>query len=101
MSNAFNLEPKENGIFILKFDRVEEKANKFTTPVMLQLDKLLDDLKNRQDIKCLLFMSGKATIFIAGADINEIEHITDPQKGYEVSRVGQKIFDKFGNLAIW
>jgi 3-hydroxyacyl-CoA dehydrogenase/enoyl-CoA hydratase/3-hydroxybutyryl-CoA epimerase len=98
MKNAFELNITEENIAILTFDLPGEKANKFSTPVMQELDNLLDDLSGRKDISCLIIQSGKPTIYIAGADINEIEHIIDPDQGYQVSRVGQDIFAKIEKL---
>ncbi|MFC2088200.1 3-hydroxyacyl-CoA dehydrogenase NAD-binding domain-containing protein [Calditrichota bacterium] len=98
MSEAFKFETVENNIGIVTFDLKNEKVNKFSTPVMQELDKLLDDLAQKSDIECLLFMSAKKGIFIAGADINEIKDITDPKVGYEVGRAGQKVFNKIENL---
>ncbi len=98
MPQAFFLEkPKEN-IGVLYFDLQDERVNKFNTPVMQELDDITKKLRDDSDIKCLLLMSRKKDIFIAGADVNEILTIKDEQQGYEVSRQGQEIFKAFGSL---
>jgi len=98
MSEAFILEIVEKNIGIVTFDLKDQKANKFSTPVMQELDKLLDELTKNTEIKCLLIMSAKNGIFIAGADIDEIKDITDPKVGYEVGRKGQEVFNKLEKL---
>jgi len=98
MSQAFKLEMAQEGIGILYFDLPGEKVNKFSTPVMEELSGWIDKLKDRHDIKVLLLMSKKPGIFIAGADVKEIEQITDEQEGYEVGRKGQQIFTRFEQL---
>ncbi len=98
MSKAFSIETPKNGVAILYFDLPGEKVNKFSTPVMEELAALVDSLKSRNDIKVLLLMSRKPGIFIAGADVREIESITDEETGYKVGRKGQQIFTEFERL---
>ena len=75
--NAFSYEINRDGIAVLTFDLPGEKVNKLTTPVMQELDALLDDLASKKEIKALVFRSGKEGSFIVGADIAEIRGITD------------------------
>ena len=51
MSEAFKFETIENNIGTVTFDLKGEKANKFSTPVMQELDKLLDELA-RKTLTC-------------------------------------------------
>jgi len=98
MSKAFSIEKPKDGVAILYFDLPGEKVNKFSTPVMEELAGVIETLKSRDDIKALLFMSKKPGIFIAGADVKEIESITDEETGYKVGRKGQEIFTDFERL---
>ena len=98
MNNAFNFEMIENEIGILTFDLKDENVNKFNNATMIELNDKIDELSKNKEIKCLLFMSAKKGIFIAGADINEIKDITDPQQGYEVGKKGHEVFSKIENL---
>jgi len=98
MANAFQFELIDQSIGIVTFDLPGEKVNKFSTPVVEELESLIDDLRNKTEIKCLLIMTGKERIFIAGADINEIVDITDPERGYRVSCKGHEVFGKIAAL---
>ncbi len=98
MKNAFHLEILDNNIGLLTFDLPGEKVNKFSAPVMQELDILLDDLAQNSDLKCLMIMSAKKGIFIAGADIKEIVDITDPEAGFMVSQKGHEVFGKIASL---
>ena len=98
MENAFNLEILENNIGLLTFDLPGEKVNKFSTSVMQELDNVLDDLVKNSDLKCLMIISAKKGIYIAGADIKEIVTITDLEKGISVSERGNEVFSKLANL---
>lgn len=98
MPKAFHLEKLENNIAILWFDVEGESVNKFNTAVMQELSDLIDKLENESGIRCLLLMSRKPGIFIAGADVHEIIDLTDEAVGYDVARKGQEIFRRFGKL---
>jgi len=95
--SSFSLTVEPDGLAILKFDTPGEKVNKYSRPVVRELETLVDGLANRKDIKALLLVSGKPDIFIAGADVNEIakaEKNTDP----ELVRGPQRVFGKLANL---
>jgi 3-hydroxyacyl-CoA dehydrogenase/enoyl-CoA hydratase/3-hydroxybutyryl-CoA epimerase len=98
MQHAFQFEETDDQIGILTFDLPGERANKFSTRVMQELDTKLDDLKQKNYLKSLLIFSAKPGIFIAGADIKEIETITTEEQGFEVSRKGQEVFKKIQAL---
>ena len=42
--------------------------------------------------------SGKKNGFVMGADINEFTSVTSPELAYEVTRLGQQVFDKIESL---
>jgi 3-hydroxyacyl-CoA dehydrogenase/enoyl-CoA hydratase/3-hydroxybutyryl-CoA epimerase len=94
---AFRLEIEDN-IGLLIFDVPNEKVNILSTPVMHELDRCLDEIKSRPDLKALVFLSGKEGNFIAGAKIEEIENITDPKDGAEKAGLGQAVFGKIAAL---
>jgi 3-hydroxyacyl-CoA dehydrogenase / enoyl-CoA hydratase / 3-hydroxybutyryl-CoA epimerase len=92
--SAFSYEINNDGIAILTFDLPGEKINKLTMPVIEELDRLLDELAAKKDIKALVFRSGKEESFIVGADIAEIKAITDSRTGEQLARKGQAILSK-------
>lgn len=97
-ASAFTLHISEKGIATLLFDLPGEKINKLSIAVMEELDAHLSDLEKRHDLKGLIVASGKKDIFIAGADISEIEGIKDPKKGKELAARGQEVLGKLENL---
>lgn len=96
--SAFNLEVDSNGIALLTFDLMDRKVNVLTSLVMDELDRLLDTITARGNIKALVFVSGKESGFIVGADVAEIRDVTDSSKGEELSKKGQRIFSKIESL---
>ena len=97
MSSAFRL-VVEDALAILTFDLPGEKVNKFSTPVMEELSSWIDRLSAAADVRALLLRSGKPEIFIAGADVREIEALRMPEEGKTASAVGQRIFERWARL---
>lgn len=97
--NTMNLiPPDESGIAYLQIDLPDEKVNKLSSTVMSELETLLKgELKNKS-IRALVISSGKPGVFIAGADINEIETLKTPEDAYSKSRQGQAVFSKLAAL---
>ena len=98
MSEAFTLSIDEENIAILSFDLVDSKVNKFSTPVMLELEEKLKELKSNSSIKVLAIKSAKKNNFIAGADINEIKDLYDAKEASEKAAKGQAIFNLIDEL---
>jgi len=98
MHTAFRFEKTKERIGILTFDLPNSRVNKFSTPVMQELNDSLAELAKMKDLKCLIIRSAKPGFFIVGADIKEIEAIHEVQQGFDVSRNGQLVFDKVTKL---
>lgn len=92
-----NLEIKD-GIARITFDLENEKVNKLSTKVLSEFDETLDVIKNNSSIKALLVQSAKKNIFIAGADIEEIETLSKEEEIYELLMKVHSIFNKLENL---
>jgi 3-hydroxyacyl-CoA dehydrogenase/enoyl-CoA hydratase/3-hydroxybutyryl-CoA epimerase len=88
----------EDQIAWLTFDLPGEKVNKLSSGVMASLARHLEALKLRADLEGAVLCSGKEGVFIAGADINEIEGITDSDAAVRASKMGQEIFGRIGEL---
>ncbi len=96
---ALNLiPPDEAGIAYLEIDLPGEKVNKLSSSVMNELKDLLDGDLNDKKIRALVVSSAKPGVFIAGADISEIETLKSPEDAYSKSRQGQAVFNKLEAL---
>ena len=81
----------------IEFDLVGEKVNKLSTPVMLRLKEVLEEVKN-SSAKVVVFISKKNKIFIAGADIEEIKKFTTKEEFQQAVGNGQHIFNMIEDL---
>ncbi len=99
MMQSPRIEYDAEGIAWVVFDDPESKVNVLGTEQMKQLDAVLDELYKRKP-KAAVFISAKPGIFIAGADINELQRIRDASLGADLSRAGHRILAKIELLGV-
>ena len=99
MSNAYTLTVTD-GIAQVVLDLPGEKVNKFSAVVMAELGTVLDDLGKRNDLKVVVFNSGKPSMFIAGADIKELQAISNRTEAESKAVAGQQLFQKVADLRV-
>jgi 3-hydroxyacyl-CoA dehydrogenase/enoyl-CoA hydratase/3-hydroxybutyryl-CoA epimerase len=97
-SIQFNID--QNLVANLVFDLPNEKVNKLSSSVLMELEQILDQLAENKEVKLLVIYSAKAGNFIAGADINEIKEIKTLSDSLSKVSVGQNILDKIAQLKI-
>ncbi len=82
----------------LTIDMPGSSANILSRSVMKELDQMLGELAARSDIRALVIGSAKKGIFIAGADISEIEGLVDAEDAADMAAEGQAVFTKLAAL---
>lgn len=87
----------DNNIGLLTFDAEGKKANVLTTALRDELFKVVQELKT-SGFKALLIESAKPGIFIAGADIKEIQNISTVEDGVAKAQSGQVMMDAIEDL---
>jgi 3-hydroxyacyl-CoA dehydrogenase/enoyl-CoA hydratase/3-hydroxybutyryl-CoA epimerase len=89
-------------IWTLVFDLPGEKVNKLSKKVMTEFDLVLPRLESmakEKKVDALVLLSGKPGNFIAGADIDMIQHTQSAQEAESLSRMGQKLMDRWEDLS--
>jgi len=89
-----------NGIVHVVFDRPNDKVNLLEPGLLEDLGELLDSVREREDVRGVLFASAKAGTFIAGMDVEVIASFTDAFKAAEGARFGQAVFQKIHDLPV-
>jgi len=92
----FKYETKD-GIALVTFDTPDSKVNILSAEALGELDVLLKRAAADRP-KALILRSAKKKIFIAGADIKEIESISEAEEGAAKARAGQDIFNTLEDL---
>lgn len=85
----------ERGIGWITFDDPGRKLNVLAEEVMARLAEVLDEARDAAvegRLRVLVFRSGKADSFIAGADVDAIASIEDPVEAELKIRQGQAIY---------
>lgn len=93
----WRLETDAQGITWATLDKAGESANSLSSAVMSELGQILEQL-DKQPPKGLIFRSGKAAGFIAGADIQEFGQLDTPEKGLELVARGWNLFNRLAAL---
>ncbi|QDU80091.1 Fatty acid oxidation complex subunit alpha [Polystyrenella longa] len=100
MEKAFKFEVLDRDIGLIVFDMAGRSVNTFSQSVMKELSDLVDSLKERDDLRGLLFKSGKEGQFIAGADLKELGALAYASEAARRTgmQVGHDLFNKFSEL---
>lgn len=93
----WKLETDSDNILWLTFDREGKSANSMSREVFAELNQILD-IVNQQSPRGVIFLSGKSSGFIAGADISEFTKLQTPDEAFELVRSAQVILDKIAAL---
>ncbi len=88
-----------DNIGIIEIDQPDSKVNTLTTELMKELEGVIYGISGSK-IEGLIIASRKKDVFIAGADIKEIEGITNFVEARSKSKEGQAILNKLENLDI-
>ncbi len=100
MAHAFQVEERDDKIAVLTFDLPDKKVNTLGQTVLMELAGVLGTLAKRNDLRGLLFRSGKGGQFIAGADLKEIGALAFASKEQVTQAVGfgHKLFGQVSDL---
>ncbi len=90
----------ENNIATIEFNHPQAKVNVLSGDVLRQFNAFVTQTENDPQIKALVIRSGKKDVFIAGADIKEIETIATDDEGSRKAQFGQNIFNHLEDLQI-
>ncbi len=82
------------------FDQPGSKVNTLSTPVLDELERLLDDIAVDLDIRAVVFRSAKPGCFIAGADIGELRTLIRPEVADAFIGRGQHLFNRLQALRV-
>lgn len=92
------LERDSKGIVWMTLDKKGSSTNVLSAEVLLQLEQHLDGIQ-RDLPTAVVFRSGKASGFIAGADVTEFLQIKSEAEALDVIKRGQNIFSRIENLS--
>ena len=96
MSN-FKLTIRDNSIGVLKWNQENSSANILSIEQLNEFQSVLSDIEGK-NLKVLIFMSEKPSVFIAGADVHEIQKLKTQEEYRKVLTQAHRIFNRFASL---
>lgn len=96
--SAFKLVKSDDGIATLWMDVPGESMNTLKAEFGDEISAMLDDIDADKSIKGVILASGKKGSFVAGADITMLAACKTAMEAEELSKGGQKVFDRIQNM---
>jgi enoyl-CoA hydratase/carnithine racemase/3-hydroxyacyl-CoA dehydrogenase len=93
MSSLFTV-TRINKVAVVTLDNTDSKLNILSTPLVRELQQLLDQLEHDGEVKALIFISGKLDNFIAGAHIEEFLSFKNAQDAKALSQRAQHLMNR-------
>ncbi|OGW92253.1 MAG: hypothetical protein A3D28_02680 [Omnitrophica bacterium RIFCSPHIGHO2_02_FULL_63_14] len=90
----------QGGIGELRFDQPSSEVNILTSENLTAFARLIDEMPANRSLEALLITSAKPKIFIAGADIKEIEGILSSAEAFSKAEEGKIVLKKLERLSI-
>ncbi|MCC9602032.1 3-hydroxyacyl-CoA dehydrogenase NAD-binding domain-containing protein [Stieleria sp. JC731] len=88
------------GVVRIVIDVRGRPINIINADVMRDLDAAITEIEQRDDIKLVVFKSGKESGFFAGADVSVIESILNKGDAEQLLLTGQRLFARIENLPV-
>lgn len=87
-----------DGIVMITFDRPDSSANVFDRATISELEVKIESIARDPKVRGVIFTSAKPKIFIAGADLEELARIQEPDEVRHAVERGQRVFQHIADL---
>ena len=87
-----------DGVAIVRYDQPDSAVNTLNTRIGPVFERLFTRIEQDPSIVGAVLVSGKPDSWIAGADIDELQHVATAADGEERSRSGQRLLNRLAAL---
>ncbi len=88
-------------ICLLSFDKPGSSANTLDPSTLLELERLLTEIEAARDIRGVIFISAKESVFLAGADLELLKKGPEnPALLSDYLELGQQVFNRIAALQV-
>ena len=87
-----------DGVAIVRYDQPDSAVNTLNTRMGSVFERLFTRIEQDPSIVGAVLVSGKPDSWIAGADIDELQHVATAADGEELSRSGQRLLNRLAAL---
>ena len=100
MNNFRNLkiERDKPGVMTVVIDVPDRPMNVLDEGLLRDLDALVTDLEKDQMLSLVVFRSGKESGFLAGADVQQLQHVASAKEAQTAIRAGQELYNRIAGL---
>ena len=95
---CIRIERPESGLAVIVLDPPHRKMPVFDAPLLRDLDLALDEIEADKTLKGVVITGREPLVFAAGADIDAIKSLTDPEIVKGVVLAAHSIFMRIENL---
>lgn len=93
----FSTELNDDGVFTIVIDVPNESMNVLNDTMINEFEQLADEIENNDAVKAVIFISGKSSSFIAGADIKMLQKVETAMDGTAISLSAHQLFSRISN----
>ena len=87
-----------DGVAIVRYDQPDSAVNTLNTRMGSVFERLFTRIEQDPSIVGAVLVSGKPDSWIAGADIDELQHVATAADGEALSRSGQRLLNRLAAL---
>ena len=87
-----------DGVAIVRYDQPDSAVNTLNTRIGPVFERVFTRIEQDASIIGAVLVSGKPDSWIAGADIDELQHVATSADGEELSRGGQRLLNRLAAL---
>jgi 3-hydroxyacyl-CoA dehydrogenase/enoyl-CoA hydratase/3-hydroxybutyryl-CoA epimerase len=87
-----------DGVAIVRYDQPDSAVNTLNTRIGPVFERLFTRIEQDASIVGAVLVSGKPDSWIAGADIDELQHVATSADGEALSRSGQRLLNRLAAL---
>ncbi|TDH71901.1 hypothetical protein CCR75_000985 [Bremia lactucae] len=91
------MEKRPDGVAIVRLDDKAAKVNTISSKMTAEMSSMLDTVENDPNIKSVVLISAKPGVFIAGADITELNACNTEEEMRAMSSTGQAFMNRLSS----
>ncbi len=88
----------QDGVALVRYDQPRSPVNTLNTRIGPVFEMIFTRIEQDASIVAAVLVSGKVDSWIAGADIDELQRVTTPMEGEDLSRSGQRLLNRLAAL---
>lgn len=97
---SLRVEHRPDGVALLWMDVPNESVNTLKKTFSAEFHEVLDELEQTNDLRAVVFASGKPDSFLAGADVEMLNQAHSAAEASELSRTAQQAMNRLAEFRV-